>query len=710
MNFKGTMLSSLLLAAVLVLSACGGGGKGESGDRDVGGGGAGGGARDAGQASLVEKLKQEMRDRAERKKKREILRELDTMGGAEVDSLVNAALDFLDFRFRNERLYYSRYMESFDRKLRIRQDHAAVLRELYAGSRYGLFCFEFPEKVPVLSANGKDLLELLKELPSHGLSPESYRSDSISKELAWFQDASAEYVAAKEGEFSQKEWDFWNLLSAYENMPDALELKRDLKKKGLANEDAVALKNFNTYYKKLLDSKFKLNESATELDMDLMAGFLQATLDFKLVRRAHPFLTNPGLQSPSSHKEELKLEWQTAAANPAAYLRNLMPDNPVYDRLRSGLALYEKLAADPEMAELRIKRELKPGAKGDAVRVLTKRLARENYLDPVYVGDRYGKEVVEAVKSYQRTHQMEVDGAVGPMTRKSLNASMESRVRSIRLGLQRWRESEIHKTRPPIYVRVNIPQFEAEVWEAGKLLRVHRVVVGNRNEEVSVLKKKRGAFNHTALLQSKIETVVLNPRWYPPDRIQAELLKDLEREPDYFEKNNFGFIQHDDGSETVFQKPGPENALGLVKFLFPNEYNVYMHDTPQKKLFERPVRAYSHGCMRTDRPLDLARFLLGRFAGIDESKMKEILASEKETWLKLEPPLPIFVEYCSVSADEEGRVRFFIDIYKYDEAYWEKKLPVQLTEDLSDWEIKRLSGTDGAIMEADPEDDGVRPE
>jgi murein L,D-transpeptidase YcbB/YkuD len=642
---------------------------------------------------LAEKLKAEMKAKAERKKAKEILGEIETLEGGELSSLVEAVNEFLEFRFRSERAYYSKYMEEFDRKMRARRSMAAQLKEVYAAAEYGLLFHDFAARVPSLSPAGQGLLSLLKEMPSHGLEAEDYRLESLQKQLDWFTKAQEEYGRAAEGEFGERERKFWDLLAAYKEMPQALELTRDLKKAGYNNDDAVAVQNFQTYYKSLLDAKFKLNEAAAEVDLDLLAGFFQALLDFKYVIRAHPFKGGSNKDSAEDFKEALRMDWQNAGGDPAAYILGLIPDNPTYLRLREGLALYQRLKDDPEVAKLKIKRELKPGAKGEAVQVLTKRLAAEGYLGPEQVSDRYGKAVVDAVKVYQQTHQMEEDGAVGRLTRKSINVSMDRRFKAVKLGLQRWRESDIHRDKPALYVRVNIPQFEAEVWDNNALVRVHKVVVGNRNQDVSVQRKQRGFFNHTALLKSKIETVVLNPKWFPPDRIQEELLTDLEREPDYFEKNNFGIIQHDDGSETVFQKPGPANALGLVKFLFPNEANVYMHDTPQKKYFDRPVRAYSHGCMRTHKPLELAKYLLGNFAAMDEAKMQEILKSEKESYIKLDPPLPIFVEYCTVGVDPEGRVRFFIDIYGYDRAYWDRQLPVQLTEDLSDWELKRLAGT-----------------
>jgi murein L,D-transpeptidase YcbB/YkuD len=161
---------------------------------------------------------------------------------------------------------------------------------------------------------------------------------------------------------------------------------------------------------------------------------------------------------------------------------------------------------------------------------------------------------------------------------------------------------------------------------------------------------------------------------------------------------------HDDGSEIIFQKAGPDNALGLVKFLFPNEYDVYLHDTPKKALFERPIRAYSHGCMRLDKPLDMAEYLLGKINGMSRKDIDKALEKiEKETYIKLKTPVPVYVEYNTVGAAEDGFIYFYADIYKYDKAYWENQLPVQLAEDLSTDELRSLSKSGEAPVGLDGE-------
>jgi murein L,D-transpeptidase YcbB/YkuD len=484
---------------------------------------------------------------------------------------------------------------------------------------------------------------------------------------------------------------------------------------GYSNDDAPILREFARFYPNLLQTKKNLNQAVQEVDILLLRGFYRWLLDFKYVLRAHPFKVTPELSlSHVKFREQLRDDFQKADPDFASYLRALSPTNPEYARLQKGLQHYKRLRDEGEIDKINIRWNLKKGQKGDRVKLLCRRLILEGYLAAEHDTSRFNNNVLEAVKLYQRKHQLRVSGRTDASTRGSINVSMSKRVKQIELGLLRWRESAINIDTPSYYFRVNIPQFELEVWDNNERIRVHRIVVGNRNEETSIERRQRGHFNHTPLLEKKVTTVVLNPLWFPPPRLQKELLEDMVREPDFFEKNNYGIKMKDDGSEIIFQKAGPDNALGLVKFLFPNEHHVYLHDTPAKPLFDRPIRSYSHGCMRLDQPLDLARHVLKRFNAMDEDDIEKILEKAKEHYIKLKTPIPIYVEYNSVGADEEGWVHFYIDIYKYDLAYWENRLPVELAEDLTSTEIKRLrqssETTDAALDDLeDGGDDGVVP-
>jgi len=629
-----------------------------------------------------------------------------------VSLLCEELLDFLESKFSKDTIFFSRYRESFEKRIRDSKHFISLMREVYTGRSFSPMFFRYEDRVPILTDEGARLRDIMVEVGTHGLSEKDYRITRLKMTLDTIAPLTADYVLAKKGLADEKTAGLWSIVEGYAAIPDEAELKAALLAGGFSNSDAKLIREFSKFYPNLLQAKKKLNDAVQQVDILLLRGFFKFTLNFKYEFRAHPFKTTPEISlSHVKFREELRDDFDKAAPDFALYLLDLVPKNPVYGYLRTGLSRYRALRDEGEVDKYRIKRNLKKGHKGPKVLALARRLAAEGYLAPQHVGERFGKELLAAMKKYQRVHQLRVSGRTDSSTRSSLNVSMATRVKQTELGLQRWRESDIVRDDPDFYFRVNIPQFELEVWENNERIRLHRIVVGNKKEEVSIERKQRGRFNHTPLLSRKVTTVVLNPLWFPPPRLQKELLEDLRNEPDFFEKNNYGTKIRDDGTEIIFQKSGPGNALGLVKFLFPNEHHVYLHDTPAKALFDRPIRAYSHGCMRLDKPLDLAKFVLGKVNGMTRRDIRKAMEKEKEHYIKLLTPIPIYVEYNAVSADKEGWVYFFADVYKYDKAYWENRLPVENAEDLTPAEIRKLTKAANAEIPAGLEDgeDSVEP-
>ncbi len=277
------------------------------------------------------------------------------------------------------------------------------------------------------------------------------------------------------------------------------------------------LREFGRFYPNLLQTKKNLNEAVQEVDILLLRGFYRWLLDFKYLLKAHPFKVTPEISlAHVKFREQLRDDFQKADPDFATYLKKLIPSNPEYARLQKGLQHYRRLQQDGEIDKITIKWNLTQGQKGDRIKLLSRRLMLEGYLAPEKESTRFDSHILEAVKLYQRKHQLRVSGRTDNSTRGSMNVSMAKRVKQIELGLQRWRESAINFETPDYYFRVNIPQFELEVWEKGERIRIHRIVVGNRNEETSIERRQRGHFNHTPLLEKKVTTVVLNPLWFPP--------------------------------------------------------------------------------------------------------------------------------------------------------------------------------------------------
>ena len=629
-----------------------------------------------------------------------------------ISLLAEDLLDFLESKFSKDTIFFSRYRESFERRIRDSKHFISLMREVYTGRRFSPMFFQYENKVPVLTEEGQRLRDIILDIGSHGLSEKGYRVLQLVNALETIEPLAQDYILARAGLPDEKADKLWRIVEGYSALPNENELKAALLEAGFVNADAKLVRELSKFYPNLLQAKKKLNDAVQEVDILLLRGFFKFALSFKYEIRAHPFNATPELSlSHVKFREQLKADFASADPDFADFLQDLVPKNPTYAYLQAGLKRYRVLRDEGEVDKYPVKKTLKKGKRGPVVLNLAKRLAAEGFMAPQEVDDKFGGNMLAALKKYQRVHQLRRSGKTDSGCRYSLNVPMATRVKQIELSLQRWRESELNRDRPDFYFRVNIPQFELEIWENNQLERKHRVIVGNTKEETSIERRQRGRFNQTPLLISKLTTVVLNPLWFPPPRLQKELLEELRNEPDFFEKHNYGIRMKDDGGEVIFQKSGPGNALGMVKFLFPNEHHVYLHDTPKKALFERPIRAYSHGCMRLDKPIDLAHYVLGKINGMTKRDIAKIQEKEKEHYIKLKSSIPIYVEYNSVSADEEGWVYFFADVYKYDLAYWENRLPVELAEELTKSEIKRLTKASDAEMPdgLDEEEDGVLP-
>ncbi len=603
-------------------------------------------------------------------------------------------LDFLEAKLAEDLKFQRSYRTDFDRAIRDNKHFIALMRDVYTQRNHVPLFFQFDEqRLPFLSEEGKTLLQLLSTMESHGLSSQDYRLDRLQAGVNGLAEAIDAYrkIRAEFGHPAATK--LWTIVEKTAEIPASTWLAKELREAELTNDDRGAVNLLARYYPNLSQAKKRVNDTVQGIDIALLHGFFQFNLDFRYVFKAHPF--EPTKDRSLAHarfQDELRNDFAAASPEFTRFLNERIPSHPIYHKLRTAYEHYRGLRIAGDVDRITIKRNLKLGSRGKEVRELARRLNLEGYLSEQYIGDRFGPEIEAALKAYQRTHQLDVDGTTGRHTQGSLNVSMKQREAELALGLQRWRESQITRDRPEFYLRVNIPQFELEVWEAGTLVRKHRVIVGNRNDEVNVGRKQRGRFNHTPLLSSKMNRIVLNPLWYPPPRLRKELLAELEKEPDYFEKNNFGIEISSSGSEIVFQKAGPKNALGQVKFLFPNPHSVYLHDTPKKSLFSRTIRSYSHGCVRVDKPLELAFYLLEKINGMSPSDIQKILDEEKERSITLLNQPAIYIEYVTVGVNDQGQAEFYFDVYRYDKAYYDGQLPVMLTEDLGEDELDMLRG------------------
>jgi len=288
----------------------------------------------------------------------------------------------------------------------------------------------------------------------------------------------------------------------------------------------------------------------------------------------------------------------------------------------------------------------------------------------------YSGDVVAGVKRFQTRHGMEADGKLGSQTIAALNRPMSDRVEQLRLSLERWRWLPHNFPEPPIIV--NIPEFKLRAYEAlssGKPVLTMAVVVG------------KAMRTQTPVLDEDMKYMVFWPYWnVPPSILRGEMVPKIAKDPSYIQKNGYEVVTYAGqvvtdgvvsgevlaqlraGKLSVRQKPGPQNALGLAKFIFPNDNNVYLHSTPAQSLFSRARRDFSHGCIRVEDPKALAAWVLRNNPGWTKERIEAAFQAGKEQQVNLARAIPVLIVYSTAVAEEDGQVFFFEDIYGHDRA------------------------------------------
>jgi len=317
-----------------------------------------------------------------------------------------------------------------------------------------------------------------------------------------------------------------------------------------------------------------------------------------------------------------------------------------------------------------------------AIGDLAKEQKPENSGKSIY----YGDETIAAIKKFQRRHGLSADGIIGKSTVAELNTGIKKRVAQIELAMERLRWLPELSSDPSIIV--NIPAFHLwalnDVNNLDSNITQMRVVVGKAMK------------NQTPVLMASMSFIDFSPYWNVPYNIvKDEIIPKLSNGPGYLVKENMELVgkngvvgfsesalgQLKQGSLRVRQKPGKKNALGRVKFLFPNKDDVYLHDTPANSLFSRSRRDFSHGCVRVDDPEALAEFALRNQPGWDKAKIQLAMKSPKMQRVILKKPIPVLFFYTTAFFDHEGQLIFYADIYDHDTVLQEA---LKTTEDLSD--------------------------
>lgn len=500
-------------------------------------------------------------------------------------------------------------------------------------------------------------------------------TDSVTVELS----ATEQFAATLQGLFAQGGNSFDDFAKFYSNR-DNLPIWADGNSKSMlalltaieqAPDHGMALARYNT----------------SELETLWMAGSTPenlAALEFAAVQSYVLFAKDmsSGILDPREIHEEMNatrfvpetsevLEGIANADDKAAYYSQLQPFAPEYAQLLELKKELEALISSEGWGPLiPTGKTMRPGNSSDRVTALRIRLNKRGYKISDLASTKYDNEVIEAVKQFQSDFGLNADGLVGPQTLSSINAQPDGRLKQVIVNLERvrWMNRELGAR----HIYVNIPDFKASVMDDNKPTLSFRVVVGTDE-------------NQTAEFSDTMTHLIANPTWHVPYSIASEeYLPQLLTDPLILQRNDIKMLVRGSGqvvdssmidytmfTEETFpfilqQQPSASNALGRVKFMFPNKYNIYLHDTPAKSLFARDARAFSHGCVRVQKPMEFAYTLLSLQESDPKGVFHAALDTEEETQIDLLSPVPVHIVYRTVWFDHTNEVQFRHDVYGRD--------------------------------------------
>ena len=347
---------------------------------------------------------------------------------------------------------------------------------------------------------------------------------------------------------------------------------------------------------------------------------------------------------------------QTIRAQPLdRSITTMRPADSDYAALRGELTKYRKLAANGGWPQVPSGKKLSPGDTDDPARLaaLRSRLAAEGLLaaDSTGAPRSYDPTLAGGVATFQSRHGIVSDSVLGDETVASLNVPAPYRAGQIAANLERFRW--LPRSLGTRYILVNVPAFRLEAYDGGKKALEMKVIVGSEFEERA-----------TPVFSDSMEYVIFRPYWLVPDGIaDREIFPKVKNDPSYLATKHYELYQQD-GKTRVRQQPGSDNSLGLIKFMFPNDFAIYLHDTPQGDLFAKDVRAFSHGCIRVEKPEDLANFVLGWPVARVRQAMQR---GEDDHRVSLPRKIPVYIAYFTAYF-RDGNPYFGNDLYKRDDA------------------------------------------
>jgi L,D-transpeptidase YcbB len=293
---------------------------------------------------------------------------------------------------------------------------------------------------------------------------------------------------------------------------------------------------------------------------------------------------------------------------------------------------------------------LKNGATDTLIRQVKTRLHISGDYDVADTTGLLTAPFVKAIKRRQRSYGLKENGEINSALIERLNVPVEDLLKQMKINLERMRWMPVAGDG----IFVNIPEYRLHVFEGGSEVLSMDIIVGK-------------AATRTVIFSDKMDHIIFAPYWnVPASIVRKEILPAINRNNNYLARNNMEITGYSNGLPVVRQRPGVQNALGKIKFVFPNRYNIYLHDTPAKSLFENEKRAFSHGCIRIQKPFELASYLLRNDEQWSEEKIKQEMNRESERWVKLTKPVAVYIVYFTSWVDSDGILHFREDVYGHD--------------------------------------------
>lgn len=384
-----------------------------------------------------------------------------------------------------------------------------------------------------------------------------------------------------------------------------------------------------------------------EADLKLSAAVIRYARDARGGRidpsRLSPLVT-PRLELPDAGEVLARV---SAGRDAGAALIAYNPQHPGYQALKARLVRLRESHPSTPMVQVPKGPTLRVGMQDDRVPLIRARFGLDNGKDRT----TYDERVASAVAAFQKQKGLAGKGTLTPQTVAALSGPSARRLEAELISnMERWRW--LPADLGARHIMVNVPEYRLRFVDDGKLIHQTRVIVGKEKSQ-------------TPIFSENMKYLVVNPSWtIPPSIMKKEILPALAADPYYAARKGYKVIRRGDRI-TVQQPPGERNALGFVKFMFPNQHAVYLHDTPNRNLFSATKRAFSHGCVRVEQPFQLAEEILGQDSKWSEQKLRGLIG-KGERYVHLRNPLPVHLTYFTVSADEHGGVQTFEDLYGLD--------------------------------------------